>query len=74
MNRNENEPPKRKVGRPKNPERESLQKSRRFYPLEKTALTVTLMIEAHAAFTRKHGKDGTDTEVMRDALREYGKT
>lgn len=69
-----NDQPKRKVGRPKNPERDSLQKSRRFYPLEKTPLTVTLMMEAHAAFQQKHGKDGTDTEVLRDALREYGKS
>ena len=64
---------KRKVGRPVNPARTELQKKRRFYPLEKTPLTVTLMIQAHAVYEQKHGKAASDAEILRDALREYGK-
>lgn len=66
--------PKRRVGRPANPNRATLQKNRRFYPLEKNSVTVHLMNAAHAAYVRRHGKDATDAEVMRDSLREYAES
>lgn len=64
--------PKRKVGRPANPNRATLQKSRRFFMLGKQADTITLMQAAHAVYVRKHGADTTDAEILRDALRQYG--
>lgn len=65
------EPKRRKVGRPANPNRAMQQKNRRFYPLEKSADTVRLMNAAHYTYVRIHGKDSTDAEVLRDALRQY---
>lgn len=69
----DDQPIKRKVGRPANPNRAMKQKNRRFFPLEKNAQTVPLMNNAHATYVRKHGADTTDAEVLRDALREYVK-
>jgi hypothetical protein len=62
---------KRKVGRPANPNRAELQKKRRFLPLEKTDDTIALIKKAHAAYVDRYGKDTTDAEVLRDALRQY---
>lgn len=64
--------PKRRVGRPANPNRATLQKNRRFYPLEKNDTSIALMNAAHAIYVRQHGHDATDAEIMRDALRQYG--
>lgn len=64
--------PKRRVGRPANPNRAMQQKNRRFYPLEKNDTSIALMNAAHAHYVRLHGKDASDAEVMRDALRQYG--
>jgi hypothetical protein len=58
-------------GRPKNPDRTAQQKARRFIPLEKTPETERLMSAAHAAYVRVNGRDTSDAEVLRDALRTY---
>lgn len=63
--------PRRKVGRPANPNRETLQKTRRFFMLGKTALTIPLVNAAHARYVSEHGKDATDAEIMREALTHY---
>lgn len=61
---------KRKVGRPAT-DRTNKQKARRFFPLERTAETEALMSAAHASYVRANGRDTTDNEVLRDALRRY---
>lgn len=59
------------AGRPRNPDREAKQKARRFIPLEKTEETMRLLRGAHATYVKVHGRDTTDAEVLRDALRNY---
>ena len=56
-------------GRPRNPDRDRLQKMRRFYQLEKNDQTIALMKMAHAQHRKSAGKDTSDAEVIRWALR-----
>lgn len=67
----EDKPERRKVGRPAKPGRAERQKQRRFLPLEKTPETIALIEKAHAAYIMRYGKDATDAEILRDALRQY---
>jgi len=64
--------PKRKVGRPRrSPEDEEQRGKRRFYMLEKTNKTSTLMKMAHATHRILTGRDGSDAEILRSALSAY---
>lgn len=62
---------KRKVGRPANPDRAAKQKARRIFPVEITPEFKALMATGHANYVKAHGRDTTDVEIIRDALRHY---
>lgn len=59
------------AGRKRKPGTGERRAARRFYPLEKTPSTVALVESAHIVYEAQHGKDTTDAEVIRHALREY---
>lgn len=59
------------AGRPRKPGTRASRAARRFYPLEKTSNTVALVGLAHQVYEVQYGKDTTDAEVIREALREY---